>query len=152
MPALPSPSWTPTWQSAHTQPRCPQTSICSPISQTPSEIPPAQHIARRGCFARAPFFPRGWPSCLLPPPLLELSCVTVLLFLIGVFPECSRNTTGLVSITAQTPFDKQKAEVKGPSGVVQDRSCPPGSPAPCVPNSLHKPGSRWPMVKLAPPP
>lgn len=50
----------------HTQPRCPQTSICSPIVQPPTEIPPAQHIAKRGCFAHAPFFPQGWPSCRLP--------------------------------------------------------------------------------------
>lgn len=50
----------------HTQPRRPQTSISSLILQPPTEIPLAQRIAKRGCFAQAPFFPRGWPSCLLP--------------------------------------------------------------------------------------
>lgn len=50
-----------------------------------------------------------------------------LLFLIGVFPESSGNTTGLVSITAQTPFDKQKAQVQGPSGMVQDGAAHPAS-------------------------
>lgn len=49
-------------------------------------------------------------AAILPaPPLLLFSYMIALLFLIGVFPECSRNTSGLVNITAQTPFDKQKA-------------------------------------------
>lgn len=41
-------------------------------------------------------------------------------FLIGVFAERLRKTTDLVSITAQTPLDKQRARVQGPSGMVQD--------------------------------
>lgn len=71
----------------HTEPRHPQTSISSLILQPPTEIPLAQHIAKRGCFAQAPFFPWGWPSCLLP----LFWKLIALLFLIGVFPECSRN-------------------------------------------------------------
>lgn len=41
-------------------------------------------------------------------------------FLIGVFAERLRKTTDLVSITAQTPLDKQRARGQGPSGMVQD--------------------------------
>lgn len=74
----------------HTQPRRPQTSISSLILQPPTEIPLAQRIAKRGCFAQAPFFPRGWPSCLLPL-FWKFSYMIALLFLIGVFPECSGN-------------------------------------------------------------
>lgn len=111
----------------HTQPRRPQTSISSLILQPPTEIPLAQRIAKRGCFAQAPFFPRGWPSCLLPL-FWKFSYMIALLFLIGGLSRVLREyTTGLVSVTAQTPFDKQlKSKVR--QARCAGRSCPPYFP------------------------
>lgn len=89
----------------HTQPRSPQISICCPILHPLSEIPPAQHIAKGGgVFCSYAILSTG--AAILPtPPLLEFSCMTALLFLIGVFPECSRkHFMSGQHHTAQTPF------------------------------------------------
>lgn len=64
MPALLAPSWTPTSQSAHTQPRSPQTSICSPILQPPVKFHQLSTLQKGGVLlVRHSFHGGGHLAC-----------------------------------------------------------------------------------------
>lgn len=118
----------PTQQPAHTEPRCPQSSIyCPDLTAAELNSTSSALLQRGGCFACAPFFPQGWSSCPLPLfwGLLPHSCSP---FLCRVLPRPCRleklYSDSALRVTALTPFHRKQSAAQASVSMMWKGSSP----------------------------